>query len=670
MTFEISRDHASADLEANISRLRAHLDTRDVTSAEALVQGLLKTDPTQPDVLSLAAEFHQLRSEPFRAIRYLEEAIFYSDRPKELHRQMADVLLSINKFGHGRRYLRKVLREDPSDIDALQKILIKIMSVPKHQEEIAADFDELERRDASALEPTMYLNAGYAKWLIGDLEEAHRVFMAGYEKFADHPELLTNAFSHGLPFVYESQAELEQKNRRYDAELAQLEDRCEADPKALVGVVKAASSAATAYRLAYNGRNGIALQRRFGRLLSRATQHQFPQLQKPAATQRPYQVPNPRVRVGVVGGFFKDHASWRNRRGFFYHLDRKKYNLFLYDLSTQPAKDFDDVTASTHGAFDTVRQGASTLEQWARLIAQDRLDFIVYPELGMNPMAQCLAAMRLAPVQARMAGHPFTCGFPTIDDILTSDFMEPADAQDHYTENVVRLAGTGFYRYPSSFDRAELTREDFDLDPDTFYIFYGHNITKYLPEDDDLVVEMARALPTAKMPAAKMPAAKMIVLRDSRAGFQKTLEERWQAAFNAAGLNLHDHILFMNKQPTARFLALIHACDVYLDCPAWNGDNVTVDALRQDRPIVTAPGAFMRSRHSAAFLRQMGLQNYVCANKEEMIAMVVRLANDPDFYKTYQAAIATHRHRIFCEQAALDSFRAYLEESFTTRRSV
>ena len=38
-------------------------------------------------------------------------------------------------------------------------------------------------------------------------------------------------------------------------------------------------------------------------------------------------------------------------------------------------------------------------------------------------------------------GHPMTSGLPTIDAFLSADAMEPPDAQDHYSEELVRLPG-------------------------------------------------------------------------------------------------------------------------------------------------------------------------------------------------------------------------------------
>ena len=56
-----------------------------------------------------------------------------------------------------------------------------------------------------------------------------------------------------------------------------------------------------------------------------------------------------------------------------------------------------------------------------------------------------LAALRLAPVQCTTWGHPDSSGLPTMDYYLSSEVMEPPDADAHYTERLVRLPGLGIH---------------------------------------------------------------------------------------------------------------------------------------------------------------------------------------------------------------------------------
>src|SRR5207253_11098850 len=82
-----------------------------------------------------------------------------------------------------------------------------------------------------------------------------------------------------------------------------------------------------------------------------------------------------------------------------------------------------------------------------RQIAEHGLDVLVYTDIGMEDLTYSLAFSRLAPVQCVTWGHPVTTGIPTIDYYLSSTLFETAEAQEHYTETLVRLPALPCYCY-------------------------------------------------------------------------------------------------------------------------------------------------------------------------------------------------------------------------------
>ena len=69
-----------------------------------------------------------------------------------------------------------------------------------------------------------------------------------------------------------------------------------------------------------------------------------------------------------------------------------------------------------------------------------------------------LAALWLAPIQCASWGHPDTTGLPTIDYFLSGELMEPPDADEHYTERLVRLPNLAIYYEPLELASLPLTR--------------------------------------------------------------------------------------------------------------------------------------------------------------------------------------------------------------------
>ena len=119
----------------------------------------------------------------------------------------------------------------------------------------------------------------------------------------------------------------------------------------------------------------------------------------------------------------------------FLALSREEFEISALHFDAET----DAYTESVRANVDFFAHGERPAAEWAEVIAQRAPDVIVYLDIGMHPMPHMLGALRLAPVQAVLWGHPVTTGLDTIDYFLSSDAMEPADGDAHYTESLVRL---------------------------------------------------------------------------------------------------------------------------------------------------------------------------------------------------------------------------------------
>src|SRR5207249_8981715 len=123
-------------------------------------------------------------------------------------------------------------------------------------------------------------------------------------------------------------------------------------------------------------------------------------------------------------------------------LDRDRFEVCVYSLSPG----VDSVTTAIAARADRMRPfvgGDALPSTIAPILRSEKLDVLVYPELGMGQVTFALASMRLAPRQLAAWGHPVTTGHATIDAFFSCDSMEPPNAQEHYTEKLVRLPGIG-----------------------------------------------------------------------------------------------------------------------------------------------------------------------------------------------------------------------------------
>jgi predicted O-linked N-acetylglucosamine transferase (SPINDLY family) len=404
--------------------------------------------------------------------------------------------------------------------------------------------------------------------------------------------------------------------------------------------------AAQPFFLAYQGRNDRDLQAQYGAFVCSLMAERFPpaSLPPPPASDEP-------IRVGIVSGYFCDHSNWKIPiKGWLSQLDRRRFDLCGYYLGQRR----DNATRDAESLCRRFVMGRLSLEEWRAAILADRPHVLIYPEIGMHPLAPQLAALRLAPVQCNSWGHPETSGFPTLDYYLSSDLMEPADADAHYTERLVRLPNLSIYCERMEVPLAPIQRSQIGLRPAATVYWCGQSVFKYLPEHDDIFPRIAREAGDCQF-----------VFLETQLG-RHVLEmflDRLGRAFAAYGLDAKRHCVVRPYLSQSEFQGTMACCDVFLDSIGWSGCNSTLESLARDLPIVTLRGALMRGRHSAAILDMMGLADTVAERVEDYVALAVRMARDPAWRAAQRGAIAARKDRVWHDRACIVALEDFLERA-------
>src|SRR5215475_10084579 len=284
-----------------------------------------------------------------------------------------------------------------------------------------------------------------------------------------------------LPVLYTSDEEVDRQRALFEQELKALCDDFERG--ALPNLVDGFGSHPP-YYLAHQGRNDRHLQTIYGSLGCRLVSQRYPNAPMPEPPG-----PDEPVRVGILCGFFWRHSVWKiPLKGWMTELDRKRFRLFGYH--TWPVTDSETRIAIER--CERFVQGPLSTEEWRQSILADAPHILIYPEIGMDVAAMVLAAQRLAPVQCTSWGHPQTSGYPTLDYFLSSDLMEPPDAQDHYTERLIRLPNLSIYYEPPVNTPLAIDRAELGLRPTATVYWCSQTLFKYLPQFDQVFPRIAR----------------------------------------------------------------------------------------------------------------------------------------------------------------------------------
>jgi predicted O-linked N-acetylglucosamine transferase (SPINDLY family) len=450
-----------------------------------------------------------------------------------------------------------------------------------------------------------------------------------------------------LPILYGDENEIARRRAAYEQNLRALCDDVEAGK--LQGNLTEAIAAIQPFLLAYQGYNDRDLQKLYGSLVCRMMERQYPAVPLPVPP-----APGEPLRVGIVSSFFYQHSNWKIPiKGWISQLDRTRFKIFGYHVGTQRDAET-DIAASMCDRF--VDCGL-TVESCRGEIVADAPHVLIYPGLLMDNACLQLAAQRLAPVQCNSWGHPETSGMPTLDYFLSSDLMEPPDAADHYSEQVVRLPNLSIYYEPATAEAVTVTREELGLRADATAFWCGQSLFKYLPQYDHVFARIAKQVEHCQFV--------FLQHRDSPR-VNELFKERLDRAFAVLGLRASDNCVFLEHLSQSKFVATIGQCDLSLDSIGWSGCNSTLESLPHNLPIVTMPGTLMRGRHTAAILRMMDVPDTIADTIESYISIAVRFANNAEERRALSRRIADNKYKVYRDRACISAIEDFLDHVVRT----
>jgi predicted O-linked N-acetylglucosamine transferase (SPINDLY family) len=408
----------------------------------------------------------------------------------------------------------------------------------------------------------------------------------------------------------------------------------------------------TAFSLAYHARNNVGLQSLRGEWLAHCVRAITPI----AARQNRLNNNNnneARIRVGFVSKHIRDCTVGHYFRRFITDLDSELIAVYTYACgSTDAMTDAIEqrVTASQRfplSADDDHRD--DVLQRIAKAIVTDAIDVLIYPEIGMEPLIEKLAAMRLAPLQCALWGHPDTTGLPTIDVFFSADRMEPANAAEHYREQLVRLPGLGC-AYPRPPAPASLNRSQLGLPTDAFLLVCAQSSFKWRTHFVDTIAKILQQNERAILIYFRS--------RDSVAAF--AFDEYLHERLAMHNIDAKERTKPLAETTREQFLAVLAACDLSLDSFDFSGGNTTLDALSVGLPVVTLPGEFMRGRQSMAMLQMIGVPQLIAHDADDYAKIASGLIADHGALTQMRATITANADRLFDDTRAVEALSQWI----------
>jgi len=606
----------------------ALVELERVDEAQAAYRRAIDLDANHVDTLNNYANLHNRLGQFAEAERMLRKAIELRPQSTVGWNNLGTALQWQGRYEEARQAFEKALELAPDSLEALSNLGVVHYELRQIRQAIAC-CERVRVKQPNHVPAIDNLATIYAD--TGRYDEALAAYSRAQELAPRDGRLVRMALLTHVIYDSTDQMAAERARITQSAERMQSQSLNVTDPVNEVG--------ATTFHLSYHGQNDREILQQVAKL----HRHTSPALQYVAPHVQSPRIVSERPRVGFVSRYLYDHPVGVHYAGVLEKLSRD-IHLTVFGFGDRN----DEIT----------RRIARRADEWVRLpthlkacqqeIANRRLDALVYTDIGMDPLTYFLAFARLARVQAVAAGHPITSGIDTIDYFLSSDWLEPASADEHYSEKLVRFRSlpTGF-NLPS---RSEVrsSRRDFELPEDATLYTCGQTLFKIHPDFDGLLASILRS-----------------DVRGRGVFFKDELDAWWprlQSSWSQAMPDVLDRIIWLPRQPIARFRDVLSLSDVVLDTPHFSGGTSTLEALAGGAPVVTLESSFMRGRVTSGCYLRMGLSDLIAHSSEEYVRLALRLGSDRPWRDQLVKQIESKRIALFAGDEFADELSLWLAQ--------
>ena len=608
----------SADVRNAIGNI--YLQTDRLDEAAAAFEAALQINPKYVEVRYNLGNVRYRQGNLDEAVRCFKRTLARKPKFVDAHINLGNVYLDMGKPDDARKSLERAIKYEPNSAKAHHNL----GNLCRDQNDQDA---ALQHYQAAINANPAFVEAIVAKaiseQLMGRYEDAVQTYEDAYSVTQDPYHKLSRGLA--LPVIPDSTDQINQARSRLRHEL----DQCVLRPYSLEEL--ADRCRCPSFYLAYHGLN----ERDTLSTIAKKFVHACPDLAWTAPhVSEDADGPDERIRIGFISTFLGRHTIGRFTGGIIRNLDRSKFHVTVIVPPDRVSQVSDWVTPA-----DDVVTLSMNLRNDRRRIADQRLDVLYYPDIGMNAHTYLLAFSRLARVQSVTWGHPITTGIPNMDYFLIGNIMEVDDARDHYSEQLLRFPSLTTYYPRPMLPPSSINRSTFGFSDDQHLYFCPQTSFKFHPNYDAMLMSVLE----------HDPKGVLVVPTGSYRGWDDRLRARW----NRVSPRVNDRIAFLPKMPNAQFMSFMAGADVLLDTPVFGGGSTAFEAINAGAAIVTLPPRYMRGRVTQGLFRTIGVTDCIAESPNDYVNIAFRLANDRDWRHHVACSIQQSGHQVFEQQAAL-----------------
>jgi len=541
----------------------------------------------------------------------------------EVHNDLGNAQLDLGLINDAMTSYRRALKINPDYALAHNNLGNPLKSLGQLDDAIESYRRAVEIKPEFA---EAYCNLGAALRSKGDLANAEACYRKAQE-LGYNAASVCDALM--LPDIMGTQQQVMESRARFERSL----DKLISDGVTLGDPLKDVGE--TNFYLAYHGLNDRDLQLKVAKFYEQACP---PLLYAAPHCIKPRPATGKKLRIGFLSRYLYGHpVSFCFSKMIEALSSNHQFDVAL--ISNHP------VDPKVYSEFVGKRVRLPyNLAQAREKIAALELDILLYLDIGMEPLSYFLAFSRLARAQCVFAGHPVTTGISNMDYFLSTDVMEPSDADEHYSEKVVRFPKPPVYFTRPALPATFKSRSEFGLPENRRLYMCPMKLQKLHPDFDEA---MARILQSDNNGV-------IVLFEDCVWPHWKTsLLDRFEKTIPA---DVRERIIFLPwlKNPED-FISAIATADVVLDPFHFGiGSTVAITCVT-GTPLVTRMGEFMRGRVGAFYCELLGFPECIALDNEDYVQKAVGIARDPLLRERIRAKILKNNSVLFEDQQPIEA---------------
>tara|TARA_Y100001968_G_scaffold322175_1_gene357798 strand:- start:1844 stop:3979 length:2136 start_codon:yes stop_codon:yes gene_type:complete len=290
-----------------------------------------------------------------------------------------------------------------------------------------------------------------------------------------------------------------------------------------------------------------------------------------------------------------------------------------------------------------------------KVIMNDNLDILFYPDIGMSSYTYFVALSRLALVQVNSIGHTNTSGLSTMDYFITS-YIEPSTSDESYTEHLVRFSRLPFNYSKPIIDENKITIRDINISSENYFnIGLTQTLFKFHPNYDEILEKILK----------KIKNARLILIKDKSSSVTEALKDRWRRNHKL----LIERSIFLNYMSNNDFLYVIKCCDIMLDPFYYGSGNTFYESMAFGIPFITYEK--QKSKIPIAGYKQMKVENPpIALSIEEYLNWCVYYANNKNILSRTRTDLRERANKyLFNDQTIYKEYYEFFKDAVRNAKS-